>query len=375
MSIVQQNAICPAILVGLNELITKNDSSVLVTPVGCVQALFDPENRQPNTVVQNVDAGSGHPKTVRVKHKQRSTKAETRTTKTCTDGDEKPYFEETFTPAQYREHSITVTEAKIRTLCDNASKLVKIQGGKFGDNQANAYSLALMAEVVSEIVMDFDGIRQAINDDILTSYVLNTGKYTDLTTSKSFNVYRSIDAAAGSLGSPVLDGYNRFKREMRRSTLNGNPIAFGEGLMELAVSSLNYGCCNNGGTDFGKMNGNPGFKWYTDYSAGTKLGNDDAFGVFMPGTVQFASFNDYVGSFASKLGIVERGTIPDPVIPGLVYDMRIIPNACSGSTVVESYTVIIGLHFDLWAAPLTQFKSGDRLAGQNGVYKAIATGI
>lgn len=375
MSIVQQNAICPAILVGLNEVLSKNDPNKLVTPIGFTQALFDPSNRKPDSVVQNVDAGNGHPKTVRIKHKQRSTKAETSTTKTCGDGLEKPWFEETFTPSQYREHSITLTEANIRKLCDAASALKAVPGGNFKDFKGNAYSLALMSEIVEEILMDFDGLRQAINDDLLVSLLLNFGKYVDGSTSKTFNVYRSTDAAAGSVGSPVLDGFNQFKREMRRTTMNGEPIAFGEGLMELAIMSLGYGCCNNGGTDFGKMNGDAGFKWYRDYQAGSRLANDNAFGVFMPGSLQFASYNDYVGSFARPIGVVERGTIPDPAVPGLVYDMRVIPVACTGSNVAEYYTVIIGLKFDLWAAPLTQFKSGDRLAPVNGVFKAIAGGI
>src|SRR5690606_24113606 len=117
-------------------------------------------------------------------------------------------------------------------------------------------------------------------------------------------------------------------QELARSTFRGTPITFGEGLWDLANMSLQYGCCNDGGTDFGTMMRNAGFKFYRDLQAGTALGSGDTFGAFMPGTMQLLAFNDYVGDFSRPIGTMSRGTLPDPALPGLRYDVRVLPNEC-----------------------------------------------
>lgn len=371
MSIQQQNAVCPAILIGLNELMKDGAPDQLFTQVGLTQALLDPTNRQPNTVVQNVDAGSGHPKTVRIKHRQRSTTADTSTTKDCATGTPKPYFEETFTVNQYRQHTINVKESTIRTLCDASSKLVAVPGAAFNTWEGNAYNLQLMSELVQEMMMDFDALRQAINADLQTSAALAIGGYvgTAAGAGKNFKMYRTTNTTGLQEGAPVLSGFNEFKREMARTTMTGQPIIVGEGYLDLALRALEYGCCNTSGNDFGQMKSNPGFKYYQDYTMGSAIGTVDTdWLAFLPGAMQLATYNEYVGAFARPIGVVERGTIPDPALPGIKYDMRIIPNACSGNNVVESYDVIIGLHFDLYAAPVNMFKSGDRLANVNGIF-------
>ncbi len=373
MSINQLNAVCPAILVGLDELLKDGTPYELFTQVGLLQSLYDPMNRQPNTVVQSVVAENGHAKSVRVKHKQRATPTDTGTTKDCTSGTPKPYFEEVFTVNQYRQHTINVPEANIRKLCDASSKLVPVEGAAFNTWEGNSYNLQLMSEIVMEVMMDFDAMRQAINNDLHTSLILNFGKYQGGADINTYNMYRANNATGLQEGAPVLSGFNKFKQDMRRTTMTGLPIVVGEGALDLALGALEYGCCNLNGNDFGAMAKNPGFKYYTDFSIGTdSIGDADGFAAFMPGSMQFADYNEYVGGFARPMGIVERGTIPDPAIPGLKYDMRVIPNACSGNSVVESYDIIIGLHFDLWTAPTNIFQSSDRLTGVNGIFKAIA---
>lgn len=376
MSIEQNNGVCPAILVGLDELLKDGAPYQLFTQVGLLQSLFDPTNRQPNTIVQNVDAADGHPKAVRIKYKQRATSTDTQTSKDCAGGTPKPYFENVFTVNQYRQHTINVSEATVRTLCDAASKLVEVPGGKFNDFEGNAYNLKVMAEITMEIMMDLDAIRLAINSDLQNTLNLNYGLYTDGSAVKGYNMYHNASNTYQLPGAPVLDGYNLMKRDLARTTMTGRPIVVGEGLLDLAISSLDYGCCNSGGLDFGLMKNDPGFKYYKDYTVGNQVvGSADGFVMYMPGTMQFASYNEYVGDFARPIGIMQRGILPDPAIPGLVYDMRVIPNACSGSSVAESYDIFIEVHFDLWTAPTTMFKSGDRLSAVNGIMKAVATAI
>jgi hypothetical protein len=371
MSVSQNNAVCPAILVGLEEIITQNQLENLSTPVGFAQSLVDPLNREPNSIVQTVDAGAGHPKTVRVKRKQPAAAGESQTTKDCNPGTEKPWFEDIFTVNQYRQKTVHMTEATVRTLCDAASSLKVIPGTKMIDhaNPSNSGALSEMSQIVQDLMLELDGLRLDINRDLLNSASMHIGKWQDGTTEKSFNIYRSNDASGLPVGSPVLDGFNRFKREIKRTTLKGTPFLVGEGLFDLANSSLSYGCCNLGGTDFGQMNGNPGYKYYTDYQAGTVFANPDSMFAYLPGMMQFASYNEYVGSFG-KIGVMDRGTMPDPFLPGISYDLRFLPNECG-----EYYDLFVELHFDLYAAPTNLFKSGDRRNGVNGVFKPTFAGL
>lgn len=377
MSIVQQNAVCPAILVGLEELTKNGVPYELFTQVGFAQSLLDPINRGANTVVQNVDAGQGHPKTVRIKYKQRATTADTTTSKDCADGTEKPYFEDLFNVNMYRQHTIQVKEATLRSLCDYSSQIKKVPGAVVGDIDGNKKPLSLMAEIVMEIMMDFDALRQAINRDLQTAVQLKLGNYVGGDHLHIYNMYRQNTTASLQEGSAILSGFNRFKQDMRRTSFPGTPLVVGEGALDLALGALEYGCCNNSGNDLGALGKNPGFKYYTDFTMGSVIdptvGN--GFLAYMPGQLQLATYNEYVGGFASMMGVMERGTIPDPALPGISYDIRVIPVACTGSSVSEYYNIIIGVHFDLWSAPTNMFKSGDRLVGVNGVVQGIANAL
>lgn len=364
MSTFQNNAVCPAILVGIEEIIYQNQLPDLVTPIGFAQALLDPTNRGKDTVVQNVDGGEGHPKVVRIKRKQPAASGESTTSKTCVSGVAKPYFEDTFTVNMYRQMVKHIDEATLRTFCEASSALTPVPGGMFSDNGKNIGALNIMNDLLYDLLLDMDGLRLDINADLLAAYAVHVGDFVGGSLLQQYEVYRAVDATAAPKGSVTLDGFNKFKRDMNRTTLNGQPILFGEGNLDLAMRSLNFGCCNTGGTDFGKMNGNPGMKYYTDFQAGAALGGANVAGVILPGMAQFASYSEYVGSF-DKIGTMERGTMRDPKFPGITYDIRFLPNECG-----EYYDLFVGLHFDLYVAPINLFKSADRRANVNGTFRA-----
>lgn len=372
MSVTQVNGACPAILMSYLEAHKVNDPSLLVEPIGATEALFDPVNRRATRQeLLDGDSGNGHVKTVRVWRKQRDTDADTQTTKSCGEnGVEKPSYEDLVTPTLYREHTNYVTESAIRKLCDAYSQLVYVPGTRIPDANRSAGQLSVLREVWNEISLDFNAIRRAINKDILIAMATKYGKYVGGANIKPFTVYRNNDSAAGGAGAPVLAGFNNLRQEVSRSTFNGTPIIIGEGITELSLMALQYGCCNNGGVDFGKMAGTSPLKFYKDVDIATGTGSVDSFFAFMPDAMQFISYNEYVGSYARPIGIMERGTIADPYTPGLVYDMRILPDECS-----ESYKIIIGLHFDLYAAPQNLFKPTDRLNGVNGIFKGLSVAV
>lgn len=363
MAITQANGVCPAILVGIEEILSPNGPGTMITPLA-VQALRDPENLRGVTVEQLGGGDQGHIKPVRIKYKQRALATEVTNAKNCISGVEKPMFEDVFNVGQHKQHAIKVSEATIRALCDTYSSLVRLNGSIDRGNAANTDGLMLMRDIVEELMADFDPIRQAINDSFLTAVALKIGTYQGGATTKNFNVIKAADNAL------VLTGFNLLKQEMKKIGMNGAPIVFGGGNIDLAMMAADYGCCNAAGQDFGVMkNQGAGFKFYEDYNDYTTLlGNANAFVSFFPKTIQMAVFNKYVGSFAKPIGSMERGTIPDPALPGVKYDIRILPNECG-----EYYDLFVNIDYDFWFAPTNQFKAGDRLAGVNGIFKGVAT--
>ncbi len=369
MSVTQGNGACPAILIGLNAL--QPEQVNLVTPSGLLQSTFDPSNMRGDSVINDFDAEGGHLKTVRVAYKQRATPDEIRDEKSCGDnGVEKDYFEENFTPTLYREHTIKVSEAKIRRLCDAHSAWVNLGGARSQDAKGIQQQTQVMSELAMEIYMDMDALRTSVNRDLAEVYALKHGLWKGGDNSKDFQVYRTTNITGLESGSVVPAGFNRMRQEIMRSTFRGRPIVFGDGNLFLASQALQYGCCNLGGVDISKMASNAGFNFYSDIDAPDILDDENTFGIYMPGTVQFASYNEYVGNFARPMGNIQRGTVPDLAVPGLRYDMRIKPNDCG-----EYYEVILGINFDLWVAPENQFKSTDALSGVNGAWIAQATAV
>ena len=365
MSILQQNGVCPAILAGMEEVLSPNNPANLMTPVGGVQALLDPENTAGVTIQQLGEGDNGHRKQVRVVHKQRAIPSDVGSSKTCNEGTEKPRFEEVMDVNLHAEQIIRVDESTIRLLCDTYSSLVQIPV-KFRDSDNNAKNYKLILKDLAEsLLLDMDAIRQKVNNDFLSAIGLHFGKYVGGANVKTYNVIKAEDNAI------VLTGFNKWKQDLKKIGMPGTPIVFGGGNLDLAIMSAGYGCCNNAGQDISALTKNAGFKFYEDYSDfNAYFGHSDAFAMFMPKAAQLVTYNKYVGSFARPHGTTERGTMPDPKLPGISYDIRIKPSGCD-----EYYNMYVNLDYDFYFAPNNEFKSGDRLAGVNGILKGIAGAI
>lgn len=366
MSVSQTNGVCPAILIGLKDLLSE-DPNMFMTPIGGVQSTLDPSNTKGVTITPLVSEG-GHAKPVRIAYKQRAIVSDIRDAKSCDPGTEKPYFEKVFNTNLHSEWVIKIKESTIRTLCDAHSDWITLSAANVG-NPATPDMISkmqVMREMAEEVMMDLDAIRQDINQKFLTAVALNLGTYVGGAASNTYNVLKAADHAL------VLTGFNQFKQDMKKVNAANAPIVFGGGVMDLAIMAAQYGCCNNAGQDFGVMKSQgAGFKFYEDYEAfNTYFSNANAFIAYLPKTIQFATYNKYVGNFAKPIGTMSRGTMPDPALPGIKYDLRLLPSECE-----EEYDLFINLDFDFFFAPDDMYASGDRLAGVNGIFKGIAATI
>jgi hypothetical protein len=362
MSLFQANGVCPAILTGVVEILNPNDPGRLVTPVGGLQSLFDEDNTKGVTVQQLGAGDNGHRKTVRIAYKQRSTPSDVNDEKTCDTGEEKPRFEDTADVNLQAEHIIHVEEATVRVLCDAYSQLMSVPvKSRDSDNKAIESKL-MIREIVEEILMDLDAMRQKLNSNFKSALALNIGNYVGGDASKNFTVIKEADHAV------VYTGWNVLKQELRKIGMSGKPMLFGGGKIDLAMSALGIGCCNNAGQDIAAIKRDNFFNYYADFTdLESDLGDDDAFIMYYAKAIQFLQYNKYVGTYARPIGNMERGTMPDPYIPGLIYDIRFKPNECG-----EYYDLYINSDHDFYFAPDNMFKAGDRLEGVNGIFKGIA---
>lgn len=368
MSILQLNGVCPAILIGLDEILSR-DPNRFATRVGGIQSLLDPLNTQGVTIQQEAYRGDGHELAVRVMHKQRSTVDDIGDEKTCDPGSEKPRFEEVFQVTQHNEHAFQVKESTIRALCSAWSNWVAL-GRNTAERRANPMSagpLMVMREMAEDIILGLDAFRTVMNRKFLTAVASHIGAYANQSgtpASKSFNMIKTAD------NSLVLAGFNQFQQELDKIGTGLRPLVFGGGNLDLAVRSMQWGCCNDAGIDFGKMNAGSMFQFYKDYEDfSTYFEDANSFIAYLPKTIQFVNFVKYIGDFAGQIGTMQRGTITDPVL-GIDLDVRIQPDECG-----ELYNLWVNSDFDFYFAPDNMFKSGDRLEGVNGIVEGIALAV
>jgi len=354
-AISQNNAACPAILAALASVVSADGQQKFTEPHGLLQALMDP-NQPKNSAIQQVGEG-GNVRPVRVFYQQRAVESEVRNAKSCDTGTVKSKVEDNQTPTTYREIPIEVSEAALRALCKTFSDRLVAPGqlATASDNQ-----IMLYRDTLDEVLSALPAFRRTLNTELLTQFLAKRGKWQGQGVGAYPTYYVRQALQNGNDGAPVLDGFAKLEQDLSSIGM-GKPILFGRGTFDLANTALRYGCCNAAGTDFGQMGDGAGYQFYRDTEAAAVLGAN-VVGGFMPGYAQLLRYNQYVGDFATKHGNVQRGTFADPAIPGLRYDMRVIPSECEG----EGWTIILGLHFDLWVAPAGQFAATDRLAGVNG---------
>lgn len=359
-------AACPALLIGQQQVFGANNPSDLISSVGLILALQD-ESNMAGTRIEPVVNENGHSKQVRVFWRPPVAESEVTDAPGCDEGAAQPYIETTVTMGLHSHLAMRVSIADIRKLCDAYSEFVTLPAGSAGRNNA----LRVMREIYEQLKSGFDAIRQnmdkKLNDKMATllgKFLSPDGGTTPGAASKTY-IFRNVNGQLS--GSAVLDGFARMKQDLRKTTLTGDPIIVGNGVFELANTAVGYGCCNAGGTDIGQLARQAGFRFYNDDYTGTALADQNGLIVFKPGMAHLLTYNENVGNFAGELGTMTLGTIPDPVVPGLKYDIGIQPNACG-----KYYDLYLDIAYDLFVAPNTIFKAEDYRTGINGTFKVIA---
>jgi len=348
---------CQALLKGLEETAGLNDPQMKASPTGFLQALLDPNNRRTTQIVQT-DPGNGHLLKLRIKRLKRGIEDETRTTESC-DPTSTPFYEEDCVEMSgYRELAVQVEWDELRQYCSDASRVLR----------TGEPNTAFMNDHLKKLLVRLNGLRRAINADLLAQLAINFGinATTGNNTAKAIPL---LDTSAHY--AKIEQGVQELMYDLQYNEMYGTPLIVGHGLFSRFNTSAQMGCCNSDGFQWGNMAAAAPYRFYVDLQVDNVLGTDEI-AVFAPGTIQLLTHNRYRGSFAGKHGGSDFATLPDPYLPGLRYDLQLKFQDCGPQ---RGYTAIVGLHYGLYFIPPTAYELTDRLYGVNGVLRYLATAV
>ena len=225
-----------------------------------------------------------------------------------------------------------------------------------------------------------NSLHTKLDQEILTKISLNcigvnvknkTSLGVPLATAKTINVL------SGDCKSACTDGVNELLIDYEDNEQIGAPIIIGQGNWEKLMLNLGYGCCNDYGVDFGKVQSfisSRGYAFYKDQNANAILGDDQIL-VLAPNAVQFVSWNAFDGMEIPWNGSFAHLTMPDPKYPGLMWDFHLKYNDCTDRNGNGTYWLNLKLMWDVFCAPSDVFESSDPMYGVTGVFRYEATAI
>lgn len=131
------------------------------------------------------------------------------------------------------------------------------------------------------------------------------------------------------------------------------------------------GCCNDLGFDIGAINqflSQNGFMFWLDQYANEVLGENNAL-VYSPGALQLLTANLFDGPYSKRSeNNFAKFLLPDPVIPGLNWDVYTTYEPCADGKRSGAYSFSASLYWKMWGIPDDAYSDSDELKGMNNVF-------
>jgi hypothetical protein len=358
-----------------------NQSFLRYDKVGLLQALMDPDNQPEDYQAANMGTSRRIFKVPRLPRKNADDAVDEFN---CDPSDQRDYTEQEFDPADFytTQTGFTVTESELVKFCADVSRVTTMAGSE-------AYEALLMSgeamgattgglrhfnDVFNKIVGEMHALRSAIDKNIAIKMVSSLG----------------INAATGNnvpVNLPVLNASDFSKREegiqilqshmQSFNQVNAGYFVIGRGLFDRFNTSLQYGCCNNGGLNWDAMNQFSPYKFYLDQYVTQAFALEDFLLVLPYGETKFMYYNRNLVNEAYNAEILKNnsiyGTIPDPMVPGLSYDIQIKNDDCQVNSLDMVWDVKLRLRYDVAITPPYSYNANDPLFGVNGIFGFIAT--
>jgi hypothetical protein len=319
---------------------------------------------------------AGHYRDIRLKFQKRTTAADTSNSASCDINLVPQYSEVNIDSFQTREIGYHIDMRTIARYEREASQMVRAGGAP----------TAFMQEHLETLLNVIPGLVSAINTDLLSSVAwgVNAVTGTNAATTVNFNNDTNINLFS--------EGWTKVLNDYAFNEGFDTPVIVGGGLVNAAAIQSQFSqAVAQSALNNAAFSG--AFDYHFDIQSQTTWGNNQ-FAVLQPGTFGLVEKDDYRGDFGYTTGPDTYFNMSIPVqLPGSGEVFRLMPfdfhlkhvncprevdtnyDQTYGDTrtINEGFSLIIRKNFALWQMPNTMFKTGDRLAGQNGAFRYTAT--
>ena len=251
---------------------------------------------------------------------------------TCTAVNQRRDIIDIHQPTLYVEDKFTIQENYVRENAENGYGLQQRLQGEFMDAMRVC--------------------REDMNRQLLAKAATLMGSNPAQTANKG--VYTSV-AVVKTASGQIDDRYwDVFKNDQEDNLVAGEIGIIGLGNSRRYFNRLAVGAANDGGVDYMEVARQFGMVLFKDHTAEGTLGDSDRVLALYPGAAQFYQYSLNRGAdFAINEDTFVKGTMPDPVYPGLLWDYILkYDDGCTGGNGLQGgWTARVFTHFDLWTVP------------------------
>ena len=170
-----------------------------------------------------------------------------------------------------------------------------------------------------------------------------------------------FDLAATIASSGKIDdrNFDVIKNHQEDNYMSGPVSIIGLGNARRYMNRLAVGNANDAGINYQLVSDEFGMLLWKDSNTSAVLSDADRTLAIYPGMAQMFHYNLYSGpDFVQPIGdIAVKGTLPDPIVPGLSYDyqLRYDDNCTNGNGQQGAWIGRVWCYFDLWTVPEDAF--------------------
>jgi len=335
------NQLCPLLQEDLNSIVGLNSSGLNRQQTGMLDALRSPINTAGLTPIP-LDMGDGRRKQVRISYFPATPAAQIVTTPAdyCVTQTPQEPTTQIVTINRYRGTvGRALTAENVRLLCGPGTSAAELRQ--------------------KMLLQDMRELNVSVNKDALTFASLNFGNHfqTGLNTPVSVNLFAG--GAPDMFGfSSIMEGYYDIEGVNR-------PLIIGSGLVSRFFTSMNWGCCNDGGINLEAASGDAYF--FRDKDANAIFGTNE-FAVLSPGVMHFIQFRENAGEFMDAGDTYAHTRVMDPVT-GMEYDVDLVYTPCN-----KMWSWRVGISYAFFVMP-NQWPAAaaPSMSGVNGTLNFLAT--
>ena len=285
------------------------------------------------TMLNSANASAYRPVEIRyVPRKGTSTLVTSDASATCTATNQRRDIIDIYQPTLYVEDKFTIDENYVRENAEDGYRLQQRLQGEFADAMRVC--------------------RESMNAQLVAKLATLMGANPSQNAGKG--IYTTVPVVKSADGQIDDRYWDVFKNDQEDNLVQGEMAIIGLGGARKYFNRLAVGAANDGGVDYMEVARQFGMVLFKDHDVEAQLGDADRVLALYEGSAQFFQYNLYRGpdfQFADDTFI--KGTMPDPVFPGLTWDyiLKYDDKCSTGNGLQGGWTGRVLSYFDVWTVP------------------------